>query len=196
MPKLIYSTIASLDGYNADEDGNFDFAFPSDEVLQHINDEEARTQARGTPTYLYGRRMYELMIGWETDPALAAQSAEAGQFATLWQQARKVVYSTTLEATSTRNTELVRSFVPQEVESLKESAEGDLFIDGPTLAAHALRAGLVDEIVLYLTPAIIGGGNPIYPDDVRLDLNLAGERRFDNGMVLLRYTVRRTAAAR
>lgn len=139
MAKLIYSSLASLDGYIADEQGAFDWAVPDEQVLVFLNGLES-----SVGTYLYGRRMYELMIGWETDPA-AAQSAAFGDFARIWHAADKIVYSTTLTAVSTARTRLERSFDADAVRRLKEAATHDLNVSGPDLAAHALRAGVVDE---------------------------------------------------
>ncbi|HEX5761841.1 MAG TPA: dihydrofolate reductase family protein [Solirubrobacterales bacterium] len=183
--KLIYSTIASLDGYIADESGGFDWAEPDAEVHAFVND-----LMRDVGTYLYGRRMYETMAVWETDPALAAESEETRDFAQLWQAAEKVVYSTTLEAASTRRTRIERSFDPEAVRQLKASAERDLAIGGgPGLAAHAFRAGLVDECDPFLVPIIVGGGKRMLPEGLRQELELVTERRFEGGMVHLHYRV-------
>ncbi len=184
MSQLIYSVIASLDGYIADEDGSFDWAVPGEEVLDHITG-----QLRAVSTYLYGRRMYELMTVWETDPAAAAQSPGSADFARVWQRARKVVFSTTLAAASTSNTTLERAFDPERVARIKTESEGDLTIDGPTIAAHAFRAGLVDVVDVVVVPVMIGGGTSIWPDGVRLELRLLEERRFSGGKVALRYAV-------
>jgi dihydrofolate reductase len=182
MAKLIYSMIASLDGYIADEDGNFDWAEPDEEVHAFVNDLE-----RPVGTYLYGRRMYEVMAAWETDPTLAAQSPSIRDFAEIWQAADKVVYSRTLERPSTARTRIERDFDPEAVRRLKASAERDLTVGGPDLAAQALEAGLVDECRLFLAPMVVGGGNQALPDRLRLRLDLLDERRFGNGMVFLRY---------
>ncbi len=182
MAKLIYSAIASLDGYIADEEGKFDWAEPDDEVHAFINDLE-----RSVGTYLYGRRMYETMAGWETDAALAARSELMADFAQTWQAAEKIVYSTTLERPSTRRTRIERDFDPGAVRRMKASGERDLTVGGPDLAAHAFRAGLVDECHLFVAPTIVGGGKQSLPDGLRLDLELLAERRFDRGMVYLRY---------
>jgi dihydrofolate reductase len=182
MAKLIYSAIASVDGYVADEEGKFDWAEPDEEVHAFINDLE-----RSVGTYLYGRRMYETMAGWETDATLAAQSELMRDFAQIWQAAEKIVYSKTLETASTRRTRIERDFDPEAVRRMKASAGGDLTVGGPELAAHAFRAGLVDECHLFVAPIIVGGGKQSLPDDVRLELELLAERRFDGGMVLLRY---------
>ena len=186
MAHLIYSAISSLDGYIEDTDGNFDWAMPDEEVHRFINDLERRAA-----TYLYGRRMYETMVVWETDPNLAADSPLTQDFAEIWQAADKIVYSKTLEKVSTSKTELKRNFDPQAVKQLKESAESDISIGGPDLAAHAFRSGLIDECHLFLTPIIVGGGKSALPENVRLELELLEERRFGNGMVFLRYRTRR-----
>jgi dihydrofolate reductase len=183
--KLIYSVIASVDGYTADAAGTFDWAAPEPDAHAFINDLE-----RPVGTYLYGRRMYETMLAWETDPGLAEQSPEMRDFAQVWQAADKVVYSTSLAAVPTARTRIERSFDPDAVGRLKATAGHDLSIGGPHLAAHALRAGLVDEYHLFVAPAVVGGGNPALPHDVRLDLDLMDERRFGSGMVYLCYRVR------
>jgi dihydrofolate reductase len=185
MAKLIYSAISSLDGYIADEDGNFDWAVPDEEVHGFINDLE-----RPVGTYLYGRRMYETMVGWETDPTLAEQSPLMRDFAEIWQAADKIVYSRTLEAVSTTRTRLEREFDPEAVRQMKASAGRDISVSGPDLAAQAFRAALVDECYLIVTPIVVGGGKRSLPNDVRLKLELLDERRFDNGMVYLHYRTR------
>jgi dihydrofolate reductase len=185
MAKLIYSAITSLDGYNADEDGNFDWAAPDQEVHTFVNDLE-----RPVGTYLYGRRMYEVMAPWETDPTLATQSPVMRDFAELWQAADKVVYSRTLETASTARTRIERDFDPEAVRRMKATAGRDLTVGGPDLAAQAIKAGLVDEFQLFLVPIIVGGGRPSLPSDLRLELELLDERRFGNGMVHLRYRTR------
>jgi dihydrofolate reductase len=180
--KLIYSAIASLDGYVADAEGRFDWAEPDEEVHAFINDLE-----RPVGTYLYGRRMYETMAVWETDPSFAAQSDVMRDFAQIWQAAEKIVYSRTLEGASTRSTRVERNFDPDAVRRMKDSAGSDLSVGGPELAAHAFRAGLVDECHLFVAPIIVGAGKRSLPDAVRLKLELVAERRFDAGMVHLRY---------
>ena len=189
MAHLIYSAISSLDGYIEDTEGRFDWAMPDEEVHQFVNDLE-----RGAGTYLYGRRMYETMMVWETDPNLAAESPLLRDFAEIWQAADKIVYSKTLETVSTRRTRIERSFDPEAVRQLKEVAQHDILIGGPNLAAHAFRSGLIDECHLFLTPIIVGGGKPSLPDHVRLELELLEERRFGSGMVFLRYRTRQGAA--
>ncbi|HZN18178.1 MAG TPA: dihydrofolate reductase family protein [Micromonosporaceae bacterium] len=182
MAKLIYSMIASLDGYVADEHGSFDWAAPDEEVHAFINDLE-----RSIGTYLYGRRMYEVMAGWETAHPLAGQPSATRDFAVLWRAADKVVYSRTLATAGTARTRTERDFDPEAVRRLKAAAERDISVSGPGLAAHALRAGLVDECRLFVTAVVVGGGNKIFPDRIRLGLELLEERRFGNGMVYLRY---------
>jgi len=185
MAELIYDAITSLDGYLADADGNFDWAEPDDEVHAFVND-----LARPTGTFLYGRTMYEMMTGWENDPGLAEHSPLMADFAGIWQAADKVVYSTTLAEPSTGRTRIERSFDPEAVRSMKAAATRDLGIGGANLAAHVIRAGLVDEYHLFLNPMIVGGGLRALPDDVRLDLQLVEERRFAGGVVFLRYRPR------
>jgi dihydrofolate reductase len=184
MAKLIYSAIMSLDGYTEDEGGNFDWAEPDAEVHSFVNELE-----RPVATYLYGRRMYETMVGWEADPTLAEQSPQMRDFAKMWQSAEKVVYSTTLETVSTARTRIERDFDPEAVREMKASAGRDLTVGGPELAAHAFRAGSVDECHLLLVPVVVGGGKRALPDDVRLELELLDERRFGSGVVFLRYRV-------
>jgi dihydrofolate reductase len=184
MAKLIYSAITSLDGYVADEDGRFDWAAPDEQVHAFVNDLE-----RPVGTYLYGRRMYDVMRYWETPPE--GSGTVSLDYAGIWQAADKVVYSTTLDAVDTARTTLERSFDPDAVRRLKETATRDLSVGGPGLAAEALRAGLVDECQVFLNPVVIGGGTPWLPRGVRLDLDLVDEHRFDNGVVYLRYRRRR-----
>ena len=182
MARLIYSVIASLDGYVADEGGRFDWAEPDAEVHAFINDLE-----RSVGIYLYGRRMYETMAAWETDAGLAAHSDVMRDFAEVWQAAEKIVYSTTLETASTRRTRIERAFDAEAVRRMKASAGTDLAVGGPQLAAHAFRAGLVDECHLFVAPIIVGGGKRSLPGDIRLELELLAERRFGGGMVHLCY---------
>ncbi len=182
MAKLIYVMNVSLDGYIADEDGKLDWTAPDEEFFSFINDLE-----RPVGTYLYGRQLYDLMQVWETDPAAAAQSPAAGEFAEIWQAADKVVYSRTLEAASTTRTRIERDFDPEAVRQLKAAAERDLTVGGPTLGAHAIAAGLVDEYHLFVWPVVVGGGKHFLPNRARLQLELLDERRFTNGMVYLRY---------
>jgi dihydrofolate reductase len=184
MAKLIYSAITSLDGYVADDDGNFDWAEPDEEVHAFINDLE-----RSVGTYLYGRRMYETMAVWETDPDFAAHPGIYGDFARIWQAAEKVVYSTSLESANTEKTRIERRFDPDSVRRMKAAAEADLTVAGPDLASDAFRAGLVDECHLFIAPIAVGSGKRSLPGDVRLELELLGERRFGSGMVYLHYRV-------
>jgi dihydrofolate reductase len=185
MAKLIYSVITSLDGYIADEDGNFDWAAPDEEVHAFVNDLE-----RPVGTYLYGRRMYDVMVPWETPRTLPDQHPVMQDFARIWQAADKVVYSRTLAAVSSARTRIERDFDPDAVRQMKAQAERDLTVGGPHLAAQAIKAGLVDEWHLFLTPIVVGGGNPALPDHVRLELELLEERRFGNGVVFLGYRTR------
>lgn len=182
MAKLIYIANISLDGYTEDKDGKFDWTDPSEEYFRFITD-----LVRGMGTHLYGRRMYESMRVWETDPNLAAESPLRRDFAEVWQAADKIVYSRTLETISTRRTQLERTFDPDAIRQLKEAVEQDILIGGPELAAHALRSGVLDECHLFVVPIIVGGGKSALPDNVRLELELLEERRFGNGIVFLRY---------
>jgi dihydrofolate reductase len=185
MAKLIYSAITSLDGYVADEDGKFDWAAPDEEVHSFVNDLE-----RPVGTYLYGRRMYEVMAAWETAHTFADQRPVMQDFAQLWQAADKVVYSKTLETPSSARTRIEPNFDPEAVRQMKTQAERDLTVGGPDLAAQAIKAGLVDEFQLFFVPIVVGGGNQALPDHVRLKLELLDERRFGNGVVHLRYATR------
>jgi dihydrofolate reductase len=182
MAKLIYSAIMSLDGYVADENGNFDWAAPDEEVLAFVNDLE-----RPVGTYLYGRRMYDTMRYWETAHTLDGQPPLMLDFARIWQAADKIVYSTTLQAPSTARTQIQRDFDPGHVQKLKEAAGRNLTVGGSHLAAQAIRSGLVDEYQLFVVPVLVGGGTTALPHHVRLNLNLADEHRFGNGVVYLRY---------
>jgi dihydrofolate reductase len=182
MAKLIYSAITSLDGYVADEDGNFDWAEPDEEVHTFVNDLE-----RPVGTYLYGRRMYEVMVYWETAHTNADQPPFIQDFAKIWQAADKVVYSKTLETVSSARTRLERDFDPEAVRRMKARAGPDITVGGPDLASQAIRAGLVDEFHLCVTPIVVGGGVQSLPSGVRLKLELLDERRFGNRMVHLHY---------
>jgi dihydrofolate reductase len=184
MARLIYASNMSLDGYTEDERGAFDWAPPDDEVFAFITE-----LMRSAGTYLYGRRMYDTMAVWETDPALAAQSELTADYGSAWQAADKVVYSSTLAATSTSRTRLERHFDPRAVRDLKAAVSGDLLVGGPNLAAQALVAGLVDELQLFVWPVVLGGCNPALPTDTRADLELLDEHRFSSGVVHLRYRV-------
>jgi dihydrofolate reductase len=181
MAKLIYSAIASLDGYVADEDGNFGWAEPDEEVHAYVND-----LMRGVGTYLYGRRMYEVMTAWET-LELADQPPVMRDFAELWRAADKVVYSRTLETPSSARTRIEREFDPDAVRALKASAGSDLGVGGSELGSQTVAAGLVDECHLFLAPIVVGGGQRALSEGVRVELELLDERRFRGGMVHLRY---------
>jgi len=185
MAKLIYSAITSLDGYIADEDGNFDWAVPDEEVHTFVNDLE-----RPVGTYLYGRRMYEVMVGWETAHTLADQPPVMQDFAEIWQAAEKIVYSRTLETVSSARTRIERDFDAEAVRQVKAAVGRDITVGGPNLAAEAFKAGLVDECHLFIAPIVIGGGTRSFPDSVRVELELLDERRFGRGMVHLRYRTR------
>jgi dihydrofolate reductase len=185
MAKLIYSAITSLDGYIADEDGRFDWAEPDEEVHTFVNDLE-----RPVGTYLYGRRMYEVMVAWETADTLADQPPFTQDFARMWQAADKIVFSRTLETVSSARTRIERDFDPEAVRQMKAAAGRDLTVGGPGLAAQAFKAGLVDECHLFLAPMLVGGGTQSLPDHVRVRLELLDERRFGNGTVFLCYRTR------
>ena len=182
MAKLIYSAIESLDGYVADEDGKWDWSKPDDEVHSFINDLE-----RDVGTHLYGRRLYDVLAYWESPPGIADQPLYIQDFAEIWQAAEKVVYSRTLESVSTARTRIERVFDPEAVRQMKENADRDILIGGAELAAQAFEAGLVDELQLFVAPAVVGGGKRSLPEKVRLNLELLDERRFRNGTVFLRY---------
>lgn len=182
MARLIYIANVSLDGYIEDAHGRFEWTEPSDEVFAFITD-----LLRPVGTHLYGRRMYETMAVWETDPALAARSELMADFASVWQAADKIVYSTTLHAVSTDNTRLEHHFDPGSVRDLKRTGARDLIVGGPALAAHAFKASLVDECRLFIHPLLVGDGKPAFPGDVRLPLELLDERRFGDGVVHFRY---------
>jgi len=181
VAKLIYSAIASLDGYVADEEGKWDWSVPDEDVHAHVND-----LARPLGTWLLGRRMYEVLVAWET---MDDEAPLMRDFAEIWRSTDKVVYSRTLQAASSARTRIEREFDPEAVRRMKAEAERDLSIAGPDLAAHAFRAGLIDEIQLYLSPIIVGAGNPALPDGVKVPLELLDEHRFGNGVVHLRYRV-------
>ena len=185
MPaKLIYASNMSLDGWTEDEHGGFDWAPPDDEVFASITE-----IMRSAGTYLYGRRMYETMAVWETDATLAAPSDLTADYASVWQAADKVVYSSSLAAPLTARTRLERHFSPSDVRACKAAAERDLLIGGPNLAAQAIGAGLVDELALFVWPVVLGGRAPALGADSRADLTLVDEHRFPNGVVQLRYLV-------
>jgi dihydrofolate reductase len=185
VAKLIYSAIASADGYVEDAAGDFQWAAPDDEVLSFVNDLE-----RPVGTYLYGRRMYQTMAYWENPDALSGQPPLGLEFAGIWQAADKIVFSRTLAAALTARTRIEPSFDPDLVRRLKETAARDLTVGGANLAGQAIRAGLVDEVQLLLVPAIVGGGKRALPDGARADLELRGTRQFASGVVYLSYRLR------
>src|ERR1700674_52388 len=185
MGNLIYTAIMSLDGYVADKDGNFDWAEPDEEVHKFVNDLE-----RGIGTHLYGRRLYETMVYWETLP-ITGQPPFVQDFARIWQAADKIVYSRTVETVSTARTRIERAFDPEAIRQMKAEADRNLSVGGADLAGEAIKAGLVDECHLFLSPVVVGGGKQALPDGVLLQLELLDERRFANGVVHLHYRTRR-----
>ena len=185
MAQLIYSMITSLDGYVEASEGGIGTGADDPEVHTFVND-----LFRPVGTYLYGRRMYETMVYWETAHEVPDQPPHIVQYARDWQAADKVVYSTTLEAVSSERTRIERTFDPDAVRGLKTEADRDLTVDGPNLAAQAIRAGLVDEYHLFVTTTVVGGGKRFFPDGVRLDLDLVEERSFASGLVYSRYRAR------
>jgi dihydrofolate reductase len=185
VAKLIYSSIMSLDGYVADEDGDFDWAAPDEEVHAFVNDLERRVGA-----YLYGRRMYEVMRYWEAAHTLTDLPPVHQDYARIWRAADKVVYSGTLQVVSSARTRIERDFDPEAVRRMKAQAEHDIGVGGPDLAAQAFKAGLVDECHLFVTPIVVGGGKRSLPRNVRLKLELLDERRFEGGVVHLHYVIR------
>jgi dihydrofolate reductase len=184
MANLIYVSNVSLDGFIEDERGNFNWTTPEDTVFAFITD-----LIRPVGTYLYGRRLYATMAVWETDSALATQSELSADFAHVWQSAEKIVYSTTLDAVSTAKSRLERSFDPGTVRTMKAAAKSDLTVGGANLAAHAFRAGLVDECHLFINPIVVGRGKPALPSDLRARLELVDVRRFDEGVVYVGYRI-------
>ncbi len=184
MAKLIYAAIASLDGYIEDAEGRFDWSRPDEEVHAFVND-----LARPIGTYLYGRRMYETMVFWETVSIEADEPAVFGEYARIWRAAEKIVYSRGLQKVSSARTRIEREFDREAIQRLKESSGADISIGGAELAGHAIGAGLVDECHLFLCPIVVGGGKRALPDNVRVQLQLLDERRFRNGVVHLHYRV-------
>jgi dihydrofolate reductase len=182
MAKLIYSAIASADGYVEDAAGGFDWAAPGEELFCFVNDLE-----RPVGTYLYGRRMYETMLYWETADTVPGQPSFVREFTGIWQAAEKIVFSKTLESVSSARTRIERDFDPGMVRQLKSAAQRDMTVGGADLAGQAVRAGLVDELQLFLVPAVVGGGKRALPDGVRSDLELLDTQRFASGAVYLRY---------
>ena len=184
MAKLIYTAISSLDGYVADSDGNFDWSAPDEDVHRFVNDLE-----RSNGTHLLGRRMYEVMRYWESAPTGNGELSAGEDYARIWQAADKIVYSTSLQQVSGARTSLERVFDPQAIRDMKGTAVRDITVGGPTLAAQALKSGLIDECHLFLSPVVVGGGTAALPDNVRLRLELLDERRFGNGVVHLHYRI-------
>jgi dihydrofolate reductase len=184
MAKLIYSAIASLDGYVEDEQGKFDWAAPDDEVHAFVNDLE-----RPIGTYLYGRRMYETMVFWETAGTGDDSPAVIRDFAVIWRSAEKIAYSRTLQTASSARTRIERNFDPDAIRRLKETSKADLTIGGAELAGQAIAAGLVDECHLFLGPVVVGGGKRALPDNIHAQLELLDERRFRRGVVHLHYRI-------
>lgn len=185
MANLIYSFIVSLDGYVADRDGRFDWGEPDEEVHTFVNGLQ-----RGIGTFLFGRRLYEVMVAWEDPSAFAQEPPYIQDFAELWKAADKVVFSRTLDRPSSERTRIEREFDADAVRQLKADAGQDLAVGGPELASSAIRAGLVDEFQMFISPLAVGGGKKYLPDGVRLRLELLEERRFRNGVVFLRYANR------
>jgi len=184
MASLIYSTTASLDGYIADEDGKFDWAEPDEEVHTYVNDLE-----RQVGTYLYGRRMYEVLVAWETLD-LADQPPYIRDYAEIWRGSDKIVYSTKLQTASSASTRIERAFDPEAIRQLKAQSDRDVTVGGPDLAAQAIRAGLVDDYQMFVVPVVVGAGKQSLPRDGRIELELLDERRFRNGTVFLHYRTR------
>ena len=185
MGRLIYAANTSLDGYIEDETGSFDWSVPDEEVHAFWNEHE-----RHIGTSLYGRRMYDTMQVWDSDDWLTTAPDVVREYAAIWRDADKVVYSSTLEAVSTARTSIEREFDPDAVRRLKAASSSDLSIGGATIAAEAFRHGLVDECVLLLSPVAVGGGKPALPRGVRVDLDLLDHRRFGNGVIYVRHGVR------
>ncbi len=182
MAKLIYSAVASADGYVEDAAGSFEWAAPDEEVHRFVNELERRVG-----TYLYGRRMYQTMLYWETAHTVPGQPPFAREFTAIWQAAEKIVFSKTLASVQSARTRIERNFDPGMVRHLKSATEHDMTVGGADLAGQAFRAGLVDELQLFLVPVVVGGGKPALPNDVHLDLELLDTRRFASGAVYLRY---------
>lgn len=185
MGKLIYAANTSLDGYLEDATGSFDWSVPDEEVHSFWNEHE-----RQIGTSLYGRRMYETMSVWENDDWLASEPAVVHEYAAIWRDTDKIVYSSTLDEVSTARTRIETRFEPDVIRRLKEESSSDLSIGGATIGAEAFRHGLVDECVLLLSPVVVGGGKPALPRGVHLDLELLDHRRFGNGVVYLRHRLR------
>jgi dihydrofolate reductase len=184
VAKLIVSAITSLDSYIEDERGNFDWATPDEEVHNFVNHLE-----RPVGSYLYGRRMYETMVYWETAQALADLRPCSREFTEIWQAADKIVYSESLNTVSSAKTRIERRFDPRAIQRMKSTEERDITVSGPNLAAQAFKAGLVDEYQLFLTPVVLGAGKPSLPNDLRVECELLSERRFRSGVVFLHYRI-------
>ena len=185
MARLTYAVLASLDGYVADETGNFDWAAPGEDVHRFINELE-----RSVGTYLFGRRLYEVMAVWQDFPDIEQEPDVIRDYAAIWQAADKIVYSETLTAVATPKTRLERAFDPEAVRTMVDHQERDVSIGGPTLAAHALRAGIVDDIHLFVVPVLVGGGTSCWPAGARLTLDLVAQDRFSDGTIHLHYSTR------
>ncbi|WP_431278885.1 dihydrofolate reductase family protein [Leifsonia poae] len=184
MGKIVFSALASVDGYTVDANGNFDWAAPDPEVHAFVNDEERRVG-----TYLYGRRMYETMRVWQTMPEGPDAPPEITDYADIWRSADKIVYSSTLTDAATPRTRILNRFDPDAVRELAAASDRDVSVGGPTLAVEAFRAGLVEQVQLFLTPVAVGGGTPALPRNLFVPLQLLEERRFTGGTVFLRYRV-------
>lgn len=184
MGKLIYSMITSLDGYVADANDSFDWGTPDEALHTFVNE-----YASSIGTYIYGRKMYEVMVYWETAHELPNEPQFIHEFARQWQAADKIVYSSMLQSANSTKTRILREFDPDFIRSLKAETDHDISVDGPHIAEHALRAGLVDEIHAFVSPVIVGAGNAFYPENLRLDLQLLEHKTFPNGVIFLRYKV-------
>ena len=185
MAKLIYSMITSLDGYAAAAEGDLGTGAEDEEVHTFIGD-----IFRPVRTFLYGRRMYETMVFWETADAEPDVPPHILEYARDWQAAEKIVYSTTLQSVSSAKTKIERTFDPDAIRKLKAESDHDISVDGPNLAAQAIRAGLVDEYHLFITTSVVGGGKRFFPEGVRLDMELVDERTFKTGLIYARYSTR------
>jgi dihydrofolate reductase len=188
VARLVYAAITSLDGSVADEQGSFDWSAPDEEVHRFVNELE-----RPIGTHLLGRRMYEVLAFWDTAPGEAEEPGAMGEYADIWRGTDKVVYSTTLAEPAGPRTRIERAFDPEAVRAMKEQATADLSVGGPHLAAQALAAGLVDDLHLFLSPVVVGGGTRALPEGLRMGLELLAERRFGNGVVHLHYRVSSSA---